>query len=106
MAKYRNVITEFDGIKFRSKKEAYRYKELRLLEKGRLISELKCHTPRDIIVNGIHICKYVDDFSYLDEFQQLIIEDVKGMRKGAPYSMFTLKKKLLRATTGLEIIEI
>ena len=34
MSKYNAIKTERDGIKFDSKKEAKRYKELKLLEKG------------------------------------------------------------------------
>lgn len=52
MSKFRNVITELDGFKFASKKEARRYGELRMLERAGKLSDLKIQPAFPLDVNG------------------------------------------------------
>ena len=47
--KYRNIKTEVDGIKFDSKREAQRYQELKLLEKGGVISNLELQPKFELL---------------------------------------------------------
>jgi hypothetical protein len=80
------------GIRFQSKKEAYRWRELLLLEKAGTISELRRQTRFPIELNGEHICDYVADFDYR-EGGKWIVEDTKG----AWTDVFRLKYALIRA---------
>jgi len=99
--KYHNKKTTVDGITFHSKKEAARYQELKLLEKAKEISNLKLQVPFVIEVAGRHICKYLADFTYFDKEGEFFVEDVKGVRT----QTYRLKKKLVEALYGIEILE-
>jgi hypothetical protein len=102
MSKYNAVISYVDGIRFASKKEMYRYNELKLLVKIGEIRDLKLQVKYPLVVNDVHICDYVADFTYVDcRFEKLVVEDVKG-KKIQPYP---IKKKLMLACHGIEILE-
>jgi hypothetical protein len=101
--KYRNERTEVDGKKFASKKEAKRYTELKILERKEEIHFLKTQAVFRIEVNGQLICKYLADFTYYRD-TNLVVEDTKSeiTRKNP---VFRLKKKLVKAVLGIEILE-
>ena len=96
--KFRAIPTELDGIKFASKKEARRYRELRLLEKsGELLFFLRqvpFHLPANV--------KYVCDFLCFWKDETVTIEDVKGIKT----SLYILKKKQVEATYPVKIMEV
>jgi len=98
-SKYRAVPTTVDGIRFASKKEARRYQELKILEQAGHIDHLVLQEHFRIEVNGVHICDYRADFSYLEPGCVAVVEDVKGMIT----PMFKLKQKLMRAVWGIDI---
>lgn len=98
--KYRNVKTKVDGITFDSKRESVRYCELKLLAKTRKITDLRLQVPYVIRVNGEKICKYIADFVYNEDGNE-IVEDVKGVRTRE----YILKRKLMKAVYGIEIRE-
>lgn len=103
-SKYKNIKTEIDGIKFDSKKEAKRYQELRLLEQAGAINELKLQQRVPLEVNGTKVCTYICDFAYWVPragLTQHIFEDCKGMRT----PVYLLKKKLVKAILGVDILE-
>ena len=101
-AKYGNKAKQVNGIVFESSREAKRYQELLLLQHGKAISDLKCQVKISCDVNGTHICNYFADFSYWDTIKQLLIfEDSKGCRT----PVFMLKKRIVKALTGIEILE-
>lgn len=101
--KYRAVATEVDGIRFDSKKEAFRYGQLKLLEQAGLIAHLEVHPRYPLTVNGLKVGTYVADFRYAKtDTGELIVEDVKGVRT----PVYRLKKKLVRAIFGFEIREV
>jgi hypothetical protein len=100
-SKYRNIKTEVHGITFASKKEAYRYCELKLLQRASEISDLELQPRYDIVINGMKVCTYVADFRY-KESGETITEDAKGMLT----PMYRLKKKLMKACHGIEIKEV
>ena len=103
--KYGNTKVQVDGIDFDSKKEAARYGVLKLLERGKRISQLQLQVKMDILVNETKICDYVADFTYLDEHGNKVIEDVKSeITRKLP--VYRLKKKLIKAIYGIEITEI
>lgn len=90
--KYKAQRTEVDGIKFASKKEAARYKELKLLLEAGDIADLKLQPKFPIELEGQKICSYIADFEYTEDGER-IIEDVKGYQT----PIFKLKKKLFHA---------
>jgi hypothetical protein len=66
--KYRNKITEIDGIKFHSQKEARRWQELKMLIKANKISDLERQVKFSLDVNGAHIC-------IVGQFDMLLFEN-------------------------------
>lgn len=101
-SKYNAVRCEEDGHRFDSLKERERYRELKSLRREKKIRALKVHWKIPIVVRGETICTYIADFAYTDlERGQHVIEDVKGVRT----AVYRLKKKLVKATLGIEIVE-
>ena len=94
--KYRNVKIELNGIKFDSKAEARRYKELKLLERAGEITNLelqpKFNLQGSFKKNGktYRAINYIADFKYLDKKGKEVVEDVKGIET----KEFKIKKKM------------
>ena len=102
-SKYRNVRTVIDGFKFSSKKESSRYVELKYLQSKGLVSHLRLQPKFPLVVNGVRVANYFGDFAYVDCDGNPILEDVKsGPTRTAAY---VLKKKLVKAIYGIEILE-
>jgi len=84
-SKENNELTSYDGYLFGSKGEAYRYTELKILEKAGEIKNLKVH-PRYMLHPafdswGEHIrpTYYIPDFEYFEKASgRTIVEDFKG----------------------------
>lgn len=106
-SKLRSARVEVDGIKFQSKKEAARYGDLKLLEKLGQISGLALQVRLPIIVNEIKISEYRADFCYSDTEGKLVVEDCKGYQdtRSPITRLYKLKKKLVEAQYGIQIIE-
>lgn len=100
-SKYGAVRTIVDGIRFASKKEAARYRDLRLMQQGGLISELRWQVPFEIRIKEIYICSWLADFTYTAKDGMKCTEDVKGMRT----DVYKLKKKLVEAQYNIRILE-
>jgi len=98
MSKYHSRKTLVDGIVFDSAKEARRYRELRLLERAGVISDLQLQPEFILSVaftkNGTRYraIKYIADFQYTEN-GQTVIEDVKGVKT----AVYRLKKTLFEA---------
>lgn len=99
-SKYRNKKVEFEGIKFDSVKECERYKVLKIKQFGGGISGLELQKVYLIEINGVKVCKYKADFTYVID-GVLVVEDVKGMKT----AVYRLKKKMMKAIYGIEILE-
>ena len=100
--KYRNEKTVVNGITFDSKKEANRYKDLKLMEKAGKIRAIRIQFPCRLVANGIYICDYIADFVYRDqETGKDVVEDAKGVRT----KEYRLKAKLFEACYGFKILE-
>lgn len=99
-SKYGNRKTEVDGIVFDSAKEANRYGELKILEKKEEIHFLEVQPSFTLQVEGQKICKYIGDFSYYVN-GELKVEDCKGFKT----PVYRLKKKLMKAVFGIDILE-
>jgi hypothetical protein len=104
--KYNNKITELNGIKFHSRKESMRYGQLKLYEKGGLISDLRLQVSYELIpklvINGKteRAIKYIADFVYFDTVHKVeIVEDVKGMIT----DIFKLKYRLMKLIHNIDI---
>lgn len=101
MNKYRNTKIEIDGIEFDSKKEGYRYKELKLLERAGLITDLKMQTSFELQPsfkkNGktIRAITYKSDFDYITKDGRHIVEDVKS-KATEKDKVYRLKRKMLQ----------
>lgn len=112
MSKYHARKTVVDGITFDSRKEAERYKLLKMLERTGQIQNLKLQVPFELQpafrFNGkmIHSIKYIADFVYkmTDKSGQeiLVVEDAKGYKT----DVYELKRKMFLFTQGFEITEV
>ena len=99
--KYLNRKTTVDGITFDSAKEARRYGELKLLERAGQITGLEIQPSFRLVVNNCLICTYRADFTYQDAAKARIVEDCKGYAT----PVYKLKKKLMLAVHGVQILE-
>lgn len=104
--KFNAKKTEIDGIVFHSRKEAARYSQLKLYEKGGLITNLRLQVSYELIpklvINGKteRAIKYIADFVYYDTVHKCeIVEDVKGMIT----DVFKLKYRLMKLIHGIDI---
>lgn len=102
MNKYNAKKVVIDGEVFDSRKEYYRWCDLRLLERAGKISELKRQVKYVLIPaqrdeNGKLIereVSYIADFEYRQDGVR-VVEDTKGYKRGAAYQLFTIKRKLM-----------
>ena len=108
--KYNNKKITVDGQIFDSKKEANRYKELRLLEKAGEIKDLRTQVKFKLIpaqrdeATGTVVereCSYKADFVY-EEDGKTVVEDVKGFRT----KEYIIKRKLMLYQYGIRIREV
>lgn len=111
--KYHNTKVIYNGIKFDSKKECYRYKQLRLKEKAGLIRDLELQ-PKFLLLDTIHYkgktypkTYYKADFKYFDnEKGKYIVEDVKSPIT-AKDKAYRLKIKMLLAKyPDIDFVEV
>lgn len=120
--KYGNKVTYLDGYKFDSRKEANHYLRLKVdLHDGK-ISNLRLQVPYELVPaiyedeikhlktkdKVIRRCVqraivYVADFVYEDNTTgKTVVVDVKGKKT----KEYILKKKLMRALSGISIVEV
>lgn len=103
--KYKNKKTIIDGIKFDSKKEAERYRELKLMEKAKMIFDLELQPSFELIptqkYNGetLRKVKYIADFKYKDLAGDIVVEDTKGFKTVD----YIIKKKLFIQKYGDDV---
>ena len=120
--KYQAIKTCVNGIEFDSRKEARRYQELLLLERAKIICNLKRQVRYVLIPpqyetyerigkrgqklkDGKRLlekeCAYVADFVY-EENGKEIVEDTKGIKT----KDYIIKRKLMLYTHGIRIKEV
>jgi len=110
-AKYYNKKVKFDGHTFDSIREYERYCELKALEKGGKISDLKLQPKfwlkcggRDVLIrserypNGRR-ASYKADFEFIDDRGKKHVEDVKGMDTNAS----RLRRAMVEAEYGVRV---
>ncbi|MTI10206.1 DUF1064 domain-containing protein [Curvivirga aplysinae] len=102
--KYRNEPVIVHGVRYASRKEFRRHGDLKLLERAGQISDLKFQPKFKFELNGIKICEYWADYSYIESGAN-VVEDVKSpsTRKDKVY---VLKKKLMKAFFNIDIREV
>lgn len=102
MNKYHAKKEVVDGIKFDSKKEANRYRELKLMERAKAIQDLKLQVTFPLVKKSKYgrEIKYVADFVYYDQ-GHMVVEDTKGYRT----DVYRLKKRLMAELYGIVIKE-
>lgn len=102
ISKYFNRREVIDGVTFDSKREATRYRELKLLEKGHKIKDLVVHPIFKLLeafqdYSGApqRAIQYESDFMYRDGDigWKWVVEDVKGMKT----EVYRIKKKFFLA---------
>lgn len=107
--KYGNIPAVFDGIRFDSQREMRRYSELKLLERGGAISDLKLQVPillegRDgpLLTRTGRKMRLTVDFTYTDKATGLtIFEDAKG----TPTRDYEVRKAVAGAM-GIAVVEV
>jgi len=96
--------TEFMGMKFDSKWEAERYGQLHLMQENGEITDLERQVRFNIVIDGQKICAYIADYTYRKPNKngelQYIVEDAKGVET----DVFRLKKKLMLAVNGIDVL--
>lgn len=108
--KYHNKKVEYNGIKFDSKKEMQRYKELELMQDTDYICNLELQKKfllQEGYINAkgkkIRPIYYIADFFYYDYIDsKWVVEDTKGIRT----EVYKLKKKLFEYKYNLTIDEL
>lgn len=109
-SKYHSKPVMCDGIRFASKKEATRYRQLKGDEALGLIYNLQMQVPFELIPaqrgdDGKvkeRAVKYVADFLYFDRNGGRHVEDTKGFRT----KEYVIKRKLMLYVYGIGIEEI
>lgn len=107
-SKYGAIKTTVDGIVFASKKEANRYAQLKLMERGGLISDLKLQPVFPIVIDGAPVmmrngqpARYTADFAYTEKGKR-IVEEIKGF----VVRDYPLRRALVEHIYGVKIVEI
>ena len=100
-SKYGAIKETVDGVKFASKREAKRYKELMLLFRAGKIRNLELQPEFEFKIDGKLMFTYRADFAYF-EGEQRVIEDSKGVRT----PLYKLKKKIVEAAHHIEVREV
>ena len=108
--KYHNTRTVLDDMVFDSKAEARRWQQLRLMERGGIIRDLRRQVPYVLIKAGRWLSGkaypktvYKADFVYVVEGTgEVVVEDVKGVKT----DVYKIKKRLMAERYGITIREV
>lgn len=109
-SKYGARRTQINGITFASKAESKRYLQLLELERLGQIDSLELQ-PTFVLAPGVKYSnaaratpplRYKADFSYVDHLGNKVVEDVKGR----PTEGYRIKRHLMLALHGIEVVEV
>ncbi|MGP4715293.1 DUF1064 domain-containing protein [Psychrobacter sp. T6-6] len=112
-SKYKNKEIVIDGVNFKSIKEGNRYIELKTLQRDGKIKQLQLQ-PKFTLIESVKFkgssrakpaIRYFADFSYIDCKTGLtFVEDVKSViTKKSP--VYRIKKHMMLAIHGIEVLE-
>ena len=105
-SKFKNIRTTVGGITFASKKEATRWLFLKELEAVGVIRDLRRQTRWPLLVNGIKIGTYIDDFDFVvSATGQFVIQDTKSPWT-ARLPLYRRSKAHVKAQYGYDIVEV
>ena len=112
--KYHAKKINIQGETFDSMAEARRWRDLQWLQRGGVIRGLQRQVKYILIPNQYaedgklveRSVTYIADFVYQDENGQLVVEDVKGYKKGPAYNVFAIKRKLMLQVFGIHVREV
>ena len=104
--KYGNEPVYVDGIRFESKREARRYRDLTLLSRAGEVRNLELQKSFDICIGEFHVCKYRADFTYEERQPDGSWAEVVEDAKGVATPLFRLKQQLMRAGHGIDVKEV
>lgn len=104
--KYHNEKVKTKDGTFDSKFEYERWCYLKMLERAKLITDLKRQVPYELIPKSEYgrAIKYVADFVYTDKNGKQIVEDTKS--EITKTRVYALKKRLLAEKFHITITEI
>lgn len=100
--KYSNEKEEVDGIVFHSKKEARRYRDLKVMERLKEIESIELQPKFPVYINDKKVFLYTADFRYRVVGGDEVVEDVKGVRT----PVYRIKKRCVEAYYGITIKEL
>lgn len=110
MSKYGAKKITVDGMTFDSQREYGRWCELKLLERAKVIRDLKRQVSFELLPaqkwhgkTAERPVSYIADFTYIDRAtDEFIVEDAKGMRT----KEYILKRKMMLYFHGIRIREV
>jgi hypothetical protein len=104
-SKYKGKPTETaDGQKFQSHHEANYYTRLLMMQRSGEKFTFERQVRFEININGYMVCEYVADFVVKHPDGKVEVIDTKSEATLTP--IYRLKKKLMLAVHGIEIVEI
>lgn len=114
MNKFHAKKVVIQGETFDSLAEARRWRDLTWLERGGVIRGLTRQVKYTLIPNQYdengklieRSVTYIADFVYQDGNGRLVVEDVKGYKKGPAYNVFSIKRKLMLQVYGIRVREV
>ena len=101
--KYHAVKTLVGDVLCDSMAEARRWRVLQAMEATGLITRLRPHPAFPLVVNGQKIGVYIADAEYSTRDGRRVVEDVKGCKVGAAYTMFRLNASSAEASFNLRV---
>lgn len=111
--KFNAVKEVIDGIKFDSKTEARRYRELKLLERAGKIKDIEVQ-PVYILLKSVKFSgddrakpamRYTADFRYYDiDKGEVVVEDVKS-KATAKLTDYKMRRHMMLAIHDIEVLE-
>ena len=104
VSKYKNIKTVIGDISFDSRKEASHWQLLKLRERAKEISDLQRQVRFKLIVEGVLICTYVSDFSYVENESAVIVDVKSEFTRKLP--VYRIKKKLMKAVWKIDVVEV
>lgn len=104
--KYRDRAVWYNNIKYESQKQADFAKELDRKEKDKEIKTWFRQIPFELIVNGIYIETLYCDFKVINNDDVIQYYDVKEYREPIYQKLFLVKKALMMAINGINVITV
>jgi hypothetical protein len=108
--KHRNTLTEYNGRKYHSRKEAEFAQQLDCRLKAKDITAWSAQVKYTIEINGHKICDYFLDFQVYYPDGRIEYIDIKPFDKKTQKflkgDVYKLKKKMMKACHDIDIVEL